>query len=184
MATTAATPVITTGLFQIQVADIAVDGDAGTQFNKIGKVFEGTCKVSHDKADQTAFNQEGHASPEFVVKKRKMPTIEISLMLPSLQTFADYVGGTITGDGSTTPFRFGMDGTEEIAEKTIKVVHKSGLTYLIPRADLEGVLADEASDTGQLLVNITITPLAPKKTGVKAFQVTNQTAEDLTPVDD
>ena len=91
--------VISLGLSEIQVGDIAADGGCATVFNKIGKTYQNTCKISQDSADVTEHYEEGQSAPEVRKKKKKVPVLAFSIMDPDTTFLKAYLGGTVTGDG-------------------------------------------------------------------------------------
>lgn len=145
---------ITLGLSEIQVAAAASNGTMPGSMTKIGKTYKDTCKLNQAAADVTEHFEEGKSSPEVRRKQKKVPVLTFSLMDPDAQLLADYIGGTITGGV------WGFDGTEVVANKSIRAKTEEGLWIDIPNADIEAVINAELSKKGIFLVDFTITPMA------------------------
>lgn len=63
--------VISLGLSEVQVGQIAADGGEATSYDKIGKTYQNTCKMVQEKADVTEHYEEGQSAPEVRKKKKK-----------------------------------------------------------------------------------------------------------------
>lgn len=160
--------VITLGLVDIKIGAPAVDGGPSTTLTKIGKTYKNTCTLVQDVADVTEHFEEGQASPEVRRKFKKSPVLKFSIMDPDLQFLAEHVGGTVTGSGATAVWNF--DGAMIITDKTVVATPQQGLEITIPRGDIEAVINSNFSDEGIFLVDFTVTPLTPTKTGVGPIQ--------------
>lgn len=170
---------ITRGLQQVMVGEIAPDGGPATVYAKLGKVYKDTCKIAQDKADVTEHFEEGQSSPEVRTKTKKSPVVTFSIMDPDIDTLVSYMGGVKTGTGTEAdPYKFGYDGDEIVAEKSIKITSVAGLTTLIPRADIEAVINEDKSEKGIFLLDFTVTPLKPTKAGVKSYQAFAEVEDD------
>lgn len=167
--------VISLGLSEIQVGDIAADGGCATVFKKIGKTYQNTCKISQDSADVTEHYEEGQSAPEVRKKKKKVPVLAFSIMDPDTTFLEAYLGGTVTGDGDDA--EWGWEDTDENIEASIRVIPETGLVFTIPRADIEAVLNVDASSQGITLVDFTVTPLKPTKAGVKTITARKKTSK-------
>lgn len=145
---------ITLGLSKIEVGEAALDGTMPTAMTKIGKVYKGTCRITQDEADITEHFEEGRAAPEVRKKTKKVPRFEFALMDADAEILADYIGGTAT-EGA-----WGYDGTEVVANKSIRLISEQGFNFEIPNADIEAFVDGDLSSEGIFLVNIVVTPLA------------------------
>ncbi|MFB5946125.1 hypothetical protein [Albibacterium profundi] len=160
--------VITLGLVDIKVGAPAADGGPGTTLAKIGKTYKNTCNLVQDVADVTEHFEEGKASPEVRRKFKKSAVLTFSIMDPDLQFLSDYVGGAVSGSGASATWNF--DGAVIIPDKTVVATPQQGLEITIPRGDIEAVINSDFSDEGIFLVDFTVTPLTPTKTGVGPVQ--------------
>lgn len=167
--------VISLGLSEIQVGNIAADGGCATVFKKIGKTYQNTCKISQDSADVTEHYEEGQSAPEVRKKKKKVPVLAFSIMDPDTTFLKAYLGGTVTGAGDDA--EWGWEDTDEDIEASIRVIPETGLVFTIPRADIEAVLNVDASSQGITLVDFTVTPLKPTKAGVKTITARKKTSK-------
>lgn len=166
--------VISLGLSEIQVGQIAQDGGEATSYEKIGKTYQNTCKLVQEKADVTEHYEEGQSAPEVRKKKKKVPILTFSIMDPDPTFLKSYLGGEVTGTGDD--MEWSWSDTDEDIEASIRVVPEIGLVYTIPRADIEAVLNADMSSQGINLVDFTVTPLKPKKAGVKTMRARKKTA--------
>lgn len=148
--------IITLGLAQIMVGVAAPTGTmplvAGLL--KIGKTYMETCKMAQASSDVTEHFEEGRAAPEVRNKKKKMPALTFSIMDPDTALLAAYVGGTVTAE------KWGFNGDEAVANRSIQVQTEQGLWIDVPNADIEAVINADFSTKGLLLVDFTVTPLA------------------------
>nr|DAT49655.1 MAG TPA: hypothetical protein [Bacteriophage sp.] len=166
--------VITLGLSEVQVGQIATDGGEATTYEKIGKTYQNTCKMVQEKADVTEHYEEGQSAPEVRKKKKKVPILTFSIMDPDPTFLKAYMGGEVTGTGDE--MEWSWSDTDEDIEASIRVIPEVGLVYTIPRADIEAVLNADMSSQGINLVDFTVTPLKPKKAGVKTIRARKKTA--------
>lgn len=149
---------ITLGLAEIKVGEAAPSGTMPAALKKIGKTYKDTCKIAQDAADVTEHFEEGKSAPEVRKKSRKIPTLTFSLMDADVQMLIDYIGGENVGSPEAP--RWGFDGDELVAEKSILVETEQGLNFEIPNADIEAVINADMSAKGIFLVEFTVTPLA------------------------
>jgi hypothetical protein len=167
--------VISLGLAEIQVGTIDSDGGEATSYSKIGKTYEKTCKLTQEKAEATEHYEEGRSAPEVRIKKKKVPVLTFSIMDPDTTFLKAYMGGTTTGTGDDMEWGWG-DESDNI-EASIRAVPEMGLVYTIPRADIEAIINAEMSSQGINLVDFTVTPLKPTKTGVRTIWARKKTAK-------
>lgn len=150
--------VITLGLSEIKVGEAAPNGTMPTSLEKIGKTYQNTCKIAQEAAEVTEHFEEGKAAPEVRKKRKKVPVVTFSIMDPDPQLLADFIGGTVTGEGDEAVW--GYDGDEVVANKAISVIPEQGLQFDIPNGDIEAVINADMSAQGIFLVDFTVTPLA------------------------
>ena len=167
--------VISLGLSEIQVGKIATDGGEATEYSKIGKTYQNTCKLVQEKADVTEHYEEGQAAPEVRKKKKKVPVLTFSIMDPDPTFLKEYLGGTVIGTGDD--MEWSWSDTDEDIIASIRAVPEVGLVYTIPRADIEAVLNADMSSQGINLVDFTVTPLKPTKAGVPSIKARKKTAK-------
>ena len=150
---------ITLGLAQIMVGAAKSAGITKTSelsdLQKIGQTYKDSCKMAQAAAEVVEHFEEGKSAPVVRKKSRKMPVLTFSMMNPDVTALTNYVGGApIDSTG------FGMDGSEIVENKAIKVETEQGLEIFIPNADIEAVINAEFSAKGIFLVDFTVTPLA------------------------
>jgi len=146
--------VISLGLSEIRIGVAAADGVMPASLTKIGMTYQGTAKLTQDKAEVTEHFEEGKASPAARLKQKKVPVLTFSIMNPDPQLLADLIGGTVTNS------KWGFDGTEVVTNKAVRIIPEQGLTFDIPNADIEATLNSELSKKGITLVEVTVTPMA------------------------
>lgn len=95
-------------------------------------------------------------------------------MDPDVEFLKAYLGGTVAGDADEAEWSW--SDTDENIEASIRAVPEVGLVYTIPRADIEAVLNAEMSSQGINLVDFTVTPLKPKKSGVATIKAKKKTS--------
>lgn len=166
--------VISLGLSEVQVGAIAADGGEATDYAKIGKTYQNTCKLVQEKADVTEHYEEGQSAPEVRKKKKKVPILTFSIMDPDPTFLKAYLGGTTSGTGED--MEWSWSDTDEDIEASIRVIPEVGLVYTIPRGDIEAVLNADMSSQGINLVDFTVTPLKPTKAGVATMRARKKTA--------
>lgn len=158
MAANAKTSLITLGLCEIQVGEASPSGVMPNILAKIGKTYKDTAKIAQDSSDVTEHYEEGKAAPEVRRKARKIPALTFSIMDASVQDLIDYVGGENVGSAEKP--KWGYDGNEVVANKSIKVITEQGLDFEIPNGDIEAVINADLTSSGIFLVDFTVTPMA------------------------
>lgn len=154
---------ITLGLSEIQVGTAAPNGTMPTTLTKVGKTYKDSCKLAQATSDITEHFEEGKAAPEVRLKQKKIPVLTFSIMDPDAQALTDFVGGSFTAavtGANPVPAKWGFNGDESVANKSVRVQTKQGLWIDIPNADIEAVVNAEFSTKGIFLVEFTVTPLA------------------------
>lgn len=149
---------ITLGLCQIKVGVAAENGTMPSNMTKIGKTYKDTAKIQQDKADVTEHFEEGKASPEIRRKQKKMPYLVFSIMDADVQAMIDYVGGINVGTEQSP--KWGYDGDEVVANKSIFVETEQGLDFEIPNGDIEAIINSDFSAKGISLIEFTVVPCA------------------------
>lgn len=156
---------VTLGLSMIEVGEASTEGVMPTEMAKIGKTYKDTCKINQDEAERTEHYEEGNSTPVVIIKSKKVPKINFSIMDPDPTMLATYVGGRVTNDGK----RWGYSGTGVVANKAITLHSKYGLDMSIPNADIEATLNGDFSDKGIFLVDFIVTPTAVNSEENDAF---------------
>lgn len=146
---------ITLGLSQIEAGVAATNGTMPGSLTKIGKTYRDSCKINMAASEVTEHFEEGKSAPEVRRKTKMMPILTFQIMDPDPALLADLVGGEIVN--ST---QWGFNGTEENANKAIRVKSEQGMWVDIPNGDIEAVINGEFSQKGILLLDVTVTPLA------------------------
>lgn len=166
---------ITLGLKQINTGVAAENGimPSASQLSKIGKVYKGTCKIAQDAADVTEHFEEGNPAPVARFKIKKIQKVTAQIIVESVEQMAQFIGGTITNG------KYGYDGTEVVANRSVQVITKQGLNIEIPNADIEAALNADLSSEGICLFDITFTPMAT--TSGKAYYMVPKPAATATP---
>ena len=171
---------ITLGLSEIQVGTAAANGVMPGSMTKIGSTYQDTCKLNQEAAEVTEHFEEGKASPKVRNKQKKVPVLTFSIMDADVDQLIALVGGSLE-DAS----KWGFDGTEVVANKSIKVITEQGYDIEIPNGDIEAVITADISKKGIFLVDVTVTPMAVTagksiKVGPKQLLVVNPTTLSFT----
>lgn len=149
---------ITLGLSEILVGTAAPGGTMPGSMTKIGKTYQETCVINQERAEVTEHYEEGRAAPEVRLKQKKVPVLTFSLLDPDVAELIAYVGGTNLGTVDAP--KWGMDGSEIVANKAIRVKSEQGLWVDIPNADIEAVVNARLTKKGLFMVDFIVTPMA------------------------
>jgi hypothetical protein len=149
---------ITLGLSEILVGTAAAGGTMPGSMAKIGKTYQETCQLNQERAEVTEHFEEGRAAPEVRLKQKKVPVLTFSILDPDVAELIAYVGGT--NIGTVDAPKWGMDGSEVVANKAIRVKSEQGLWIDIPNADIEAVVNARLTKKGLFLVDFIVTPMA------------------------
>lgn len=149
---------ITLGLSEILVGTAAAGGTMPGTMTKIGKTYQETCVINQERAEVTEHFEEGRAAPEVRLKQKKVPVLSFSLLDPDVAALIAYVGGT--NIGTIEAPKWGMDGSETVTNKAIRVKSEQGLWVDMPNADIEAVVNARLTKKGLFLVDFTCTPMA------------------------
>ena len=152
------TSTLTLGLSVIKVGEASKEGAMPANMVKIGKTYKDSCKIEQATSDVTEHFEEGMAAPEVRKKQRKIPQVKFSIMDANAQDLVDYVGGELV-EGT----KWGYNGNEAVANRSIYIQTEKGLSFEIPNADIEAVINGEMSAKGIFLVDFTVTPMAVNK---------------------
>lgn len=125
---------------------------------KIGKTYQETCVINQERAEVTEHYEEGRAAPEVRLKQKKVPVLTFSLLDPDVAELIAYVGGTNLGTVDAP--KWGMDGSETVVNKAIRVKSEQGLWVDIPNADIEAVVNARLTKKGLFMVDFIVTPMA------------------------
>lgn len=149
---------ITIGLAEIKVGEASKAGTMPSNLAKIGKTYRDTCRIDQEASEVNEHFEEGKAAPEVRKKIRRIPVLTFSLMDADVETLVSYVGGANVGTEEDP--KWGFDGDELVANRSILVESEMGLDFEIPNGDIEAVINADMSAKGIFLVDFTVTPLA------------------------
>lgn len=164
-------PQYTIGLAGITVGDIAGDGGPGTSLTALGETYQNSCRLNMDDPTVTNFYVEEKTQP---VKVKSVPgdiTLTFQVANADTDTLVSLFGGTATG---TSPNKvWNMPVTVPTIEKTVKLEPQEGFKAItIPRGSMSAKLNGEFSGQNMFVIDVTVTALAPTKTGVGPIQFT------------
>lgn len=132
------------GVSKIELADIATDGSAGTNFATLGLTQEGTCKINFADATITELKVEEFASAADSDITEGEKTVEFTIANPDEDTFVALFGGRKSGTGTQSSFEAPLTAVN--IEKSLKITPVKGLGFIFTRVL---VTAKPTSDVGR-----------------------------------
>ncbi|MBD2753785.1 hypothetical protein [Spirosoma validum] len=164
--------VVTLGITTISFAPIAGDGGAGTVFTAVESTKKDSAEMTQDDPTRTELREEESDSPYYVSVVNGAISFKFTFAQPDVNALALVFGGSVTA-GPPASWEL-PDGYQSI-EKTVKIVPRVGLQFLIPRAQVTAKMNGKFGTTDSWGVEVTISILTPTKAGTKALKVTNPT---------
>lgn len=155
------------GVSKIELADIAADGDVGTNFATLGLTQEGTTKINFADATITELKVEEFVTAADTDTSEGEKTIEFTIANPDEDTFLAVFGGSKSGTGDELTFH--APSTTVNIEKSLKITPVKGLGFIFPRVL---VTAKPTSDVGRgtwMGIAVTCKVLQPTKVAVSSW---------------
>ena len=150
------------GVSQILFGAIAADGGMGTNLAPVGYTNQDSCTVTMDDPDVTEFYAEEVDMPVVTKSKKGKVTIALSVMNPSIETLAMFLGGT----ADTTNLEWNNGTTYENIELSCRIIPDQGFIFDIPRLKIDAKINGSLNNSSILTLDITGTVLQPEKEGV------------------
>ena len=150
------------GVSQILFGAIAADGGMGTNLAPVGYTNQDSCTVTMDDPDVTEFYAEEVDMPVVTKSKKGKVTIALSVMNPSIETLAMFLGG----EADTTNLEWNNGTTYENIELSCRIIPDQGFIFDIPRLKIDAKINGSLNNSSILTLDITGTVLQPEKEGV------------------
>ena len=163
--------IYTLGLSKIETGAIAADGGMGQTLTADGYTYQDTCQMVTNDASSTDFYAEEVDDPVLSIERAGTTQFNWSIMDPSPDVLAKYLGGTaskssatLTSNDTWTP-----QDTAPIIELSVEITPQQGLSFKIPRMRIRAKLNGNFNKSSLLLLEVQGTVLAPEKSGIKKF---------------
>lgn len=150
---------ITRGVAKIEFAP-PIAGAPGTVFEALG-LTDRDNPVTQIEADPTLdylYSHELDPALDTEVTAGEMPFV-MTVVDPSLATFAKVFGGTVTGTGGTATY--GLPRTKLLQNFTVRITPKKGLIYTINYGSVYGKINADFAKAGKLAIDVVVQPLLP-----------------------
>lgn len=160
--------VYTIGLSKIEIGDIALDGDMGSNLEQLGYTYKDTCTMTQEDPEENDFYAEEEDDPVKSISKAGKISFNFSLMNPSPEAMVSLMGGTASksSQGLTDNDTWNAPNTSVQIEKSVKITPVTGYTISVPRMKIVAKINAEFKKSGIFLVEVAGTVLAPEKNGV------------------
>ena len=155
------------GLASIKLGAIAIDGGMGTVLSALGFTEEDSAKFNFDEPEKKEYPVEETDTPFFVTTKQGKKTFTFTVADPTVQTYVETMGGTVTGTGADAVYDSPL--VAPIIERSLEVTPKIGTGFKFPRVLVTATLTDSIGKNALLGVNVTCEILQPTKAGVSAY---------------
>lgn len=139
------------GLAEIQFGKASRVGFMPAVMEKLGIVYQDTCKVTQDEPETTEHFEEGASVPFLSFVKRKPPKVTFSIVVDSLELMQRLLGGVLVGDSW-------VDGARLAGNMAIRIISQQGLMINIPNSAIKGKINWDVSSKGVFQVDVEATP--------------------------
>lgn len=161
--------VVTIGLKKIEIAPLALDGGPGTVFQTFGNIS--TDSFSFAEAEPTAKQVDIEESdvPLKIFRTKGNLVVNANIADADTDMYATVRGGTVTAGTGIKTYKEGSSFVD--VEKTVRITPAEGLTFVINRCNIAGLLNGGLGKNQELFLALTLTALLPKKAGVSVLEV-------------
>ena len=156
-----ATKTYTMGVSQILFGAIAQDGGMSTDLAAVGYTNQDSCSITMDDPDVTEFYAEEVDMPVITKSKKGKVNIALSIMNPSVETLAMFLGGT----ADTTNETWTNGTTYENIELSMRIIPDQGFIFDMPRVKIDAKINGELNNSSLMTLDITGVLLQPTKEG-------------------
>lgn len=143
--------VYTLGLDQVQFGKASPVGFMPEVMEKIGKVYQDTCKITQDAPDVTEHYEEGANTPFIRSVTKKPAKLSFSVVVEDMETLERLLGGRATAGEW-------VDGGNLAANLAIRAISKQGQMIEMPNANISASFDWELSDKGVCKIAVEATP--------------------------
>lgn len=156
-----ATKTYTMGVSQILFGAIAQDGGMSQSLAAVGYTSQDSCSITMDDPDVTEFYAEEVDMPVITKSKKGKVNVALSIMNPSVETLAMFLGGT--ADTSNETWTNGT--TYENIELSMRIIPDQGFVFDMPRVKIDAKINGELNNSSLMTLDITGVLLQPEKEG-------------------
>ena len=156
-----ATKTYTMGVSQILFGAIAQDGGMSQSLAAVGYTNQDSCSITMDDPDVTEFYAEEVDMPVITKSKKGKVNVALSIMNPSVETLAMFLGGT--ADTSNETWTNGT--TYENIELSMRIIPDQGFIFDMPRVKIDAKINGELNNSSIMTLDITGVLLQPEKEG-------------------
>lgn len=149
------------GVSQILFGAIAQDGGMSQNLAAVGYTSQDSCSITMDDPDVTEFYAEEVDMPVITKSKKGKVNVALSIMNPSVETLAMFLGGT--ADTSNETWTNGT--TYENIELSMRIIPDQGFIFDMPRVKIDAKLNGELNNSSLMTLDITGVLLQPEKEG-------------------
>ena len=156
-----ATKTYTMGVSQILFGEIAQDGGMSQSLAAVGYTNQDSCSITMDDPEVTEFYAEEVDMPVITKSKKGKVNVALSIMNPSVETLAMFLGGT--ADTSAETWTNGT--TYENIELSMRIIPDQGFIFDMPRVKIDAKINGELNNSSLMTLDITGVLLQPEKEG-------------------
>lgn len=156
-----ATKTYTMGVSQVLFGEIAQDGGMSQSLAAVGYTNQDSCSITMDDPDVTEFYAEEVDMPVITKSKKGKVNVALSIMNPSVETLAMFLGGT--ADTSNETWTNGT--TYENIELSMRIIPDQGFIFDMPRVKIDAKINGELNNSSLMTLDITGVLLQPEKEG-------------------
>ena len=146
-----ATKTYTMGVSQILFGAIAQDGGMSQNLAAVGYTNQDSCSITMDDPDVTEFYAEEVDMPVITKSKKGKVNVALSIMNPSVETLAMFLGGT--ADTSNETWTNGT--TYENIELSMRIIPDQGFIFDMPRVKIDAKINGELNNSSLMTLDIT-----------------------------
>lgn len=159
------------GLSKIEISPIAGDGGLGDTWTTISDTEQGSAVFNEEEGTIQEFFTEESDDPVFIGKSQ--PGAKTFVWATNDMTPENMVkvkGGSVTGDGTTTPKTWVAPDVDPEIEKSMRLTLRTGQVIEIVRVKILGLLDWNLGKDNLGKVAVTSTILKPTKAATPPFQ--------------
>jgi hypothetical protein len=157
-------PKYSIGLDKIEMGDIAGDGGMSTGLAELGATVQDTMTLTNEDDQTQDFFEEESDDPVYsIVTQRGALRLNWSTYNIDVQNLQKLFGGTISGNGTSTPYTWTAPNNIPEKEQSLRITTKSGPVIEITRATMQPKFNWNLTKTQLASIDIVATVLTPTK---------------------
>lgn len=169
--------VFTMGVSKILFGTIANDGGMSTNLAEVGYTNQDSCTVEMEDPDVTEFYAEEVDVPVITKSKKGKINVNLSIMNPSVEILAMFLGGT--ADTSAKTWANGT--TYENIELSCRIIPDQGFIFDMPRLKIDAKFGGSLNNSSLATLDIAGVLLQPEKEGEPNLLLREELPESTTP---